>query len=466
MPQANDQILTVAQMVAAEEALIAGGSSVDALMRIAGQGVAEWVWRISGGRAVTVLCGPGNNGGDGYVIAETLRQRGAEVGVIAPFEPQTDAAWNARGAYRGKIAEADARPRGDVFVDALFGSGLSRPLTEDLAGLLHDLAKRHVHRVAVDLPSGVESDAARPLARDLPQYDVTLALGAWKYAHWLMPAAAMMGARRLVPIGAAPVDGAAQLLRRPMLPAPDADAHKYSRGLAGVIGGAMPGASLLACAAAMRGGAGYVKLLADAVPANLPAELVTDTQDLEDALADPRIGALLVGPGLGRSGTARDRLQRTLARDCPTVLDADALMLLRPEMLAGRSASLLITPHEGELEKLAQSFGIEREDKRGKVRELARAGGMVVIAKGPDTLIAAPDGRLCVSPAATSWLSTAGTGDVLAGLALSRIAAGSDPFSAACEAVWLHGQAARLSGPAFTAGDLAQRIPEAFAAAL
>lgn len=500
MPPASDQILTVAQMVAAEDALIARDCSVDALMRVAGQGAAQWVWRISGGRPVTVLCGPGNNGGDGYVIAESLRLRGSHVRVIAPVEPKTDAARNARAAYGGEVL-AESGARGDVFVDALFGSGLSRPLSDEYRNLLGILASHHTHRVAIDLPSGVDADAAVPLARDLPRYDVTLALGAWKQAHWLMPSAAMMGERRLVPIGVGPVDGAAKLLTKPHLSAPTADAHKYSRGLAAVVGGAMPGAALLACGAAMHGGAGYVKLLAGssgAIPASnvipaqagisrnrtraiggdpslrwddalgfaVPADLVVDNHPLSEALADPRISALLVGPGLGRDGAARECLRDMLARDRPTVLDADALVLLRPDMLEGRAAPLLATPHEGELEKLAQSFRIDAEDKRGRTVALAMASGMVIVAKGPDTLIAAPDGRLTIAPAATSWLSVAGTGDVLAGLAVSRLATDGDPFAAACEAVWLHGEAARQCGPAFTAGDVSRSIPEAFAALL
>lgn len=464
MPQrADNQILTVAQMVAAEEALIAGGRSVDALMRIAGQGAAQWVWRICGGRPVTVLCGPGNNGGDGYVIAEYLRGLGGEVRVIAPVEPKTDAARKARAAYAGEV-RTGGEARGEVFVDALFGSGLARPLSDEYSSLLRDLSAHHVHSVAIDLPSGVDSDAAIPLARDLPRYDVTLALGAWKHAHWLMPAAAMMGDRRLVPIGVAPVDGTARLLVRPRLSAPPDDAHKYSRGLVAIVGGAMSGAAILACSAAMHGGAGYVKLLSSSASQAIPPDLVVDAQPLDDALSDPRINAILVGPGLGRDAEARDRLRVALARDCPTVLDADALVLLRPDMLEGQTAPMIATPHDGELEKLAQSFGIDASTKCERALALAAASGMVVVAKGPDTLIAVPDGRLTIAPAATSWLSVAGTGDVLAGLTVSRLAVGGDPFAAACEAVWLHGEAARQAGPAFTAGELSRSISMVFSA--
>ena len=158
MPRRADQVLTVAQMRAAEEALIAGGTSVDELMQRAGRGAAEWVWRISGARAVTVLCGPGNNGGDGYVIAEAIRERGGEVAVIAALDPATPAARNARALYCGPVLSPDATRRGEVLVDCLFGSGLTRPLSAAHCELLARLAASHERRVAVDLPSGVDSD--------------------------------------------------------------------------------------------------------------------------------------------------------------------------------------------------------------------------------------------------------------------------------------------------------------------
>ena len=193
MPHDPDQVLTAAQMRDAEQALIAGGVSVDELMQRAGRGAAEWVWRLSGGRSVTVLCGPGNNGGDGYVIAEAIRQRGGRVRVIAASEPKTAAARTARSLYAGEVLGRDADPKGDVLVDCLFGTGLTRPLGPEHLALLSRLAASHNKRVAVDLPSGVESDLGQPLNAGLPAYNLTLALGAWKPAHFLLPAAALMG---------------------------------------------------------------------------------------------------------------------------------------------------------------------------------------------------------------------------------------------------------------------------------
>jgi len=271
-----------------------------------------------------------------------------------------------------------------------------------------------------------------------------------------------MGELRLVSIGVAQVPGAAHLLGKPRLHAPAADAHKYTRGLLAVIPGAMPGAALLASEAAMRAGAGYVRLAAGQAPMGTPPDLVTDPQ----ALDDPRLSATLVGPGLGRGEGAQVRLGEVLAREVPVLLDADALVALTPAMLAGRRSPIVATPHEGELTRLAVAFGIAAQGKRAVAQELARRTGMVVIAKGADTLIAAPDGRVTIARPAPSWLSVAGTGDVLAGIAASRLATGADPFTAACEAVWLHGEAARLAGPLLTPSGLVTHIPAAYARCL
>ena len=457
-----DQVLTLAQMRSAEQALIDGGETVGSLMQRAGQGAAEWVWRVAAGRPVTVLCGPGNNGGDGYVIAETLRARGLDVTVVAPLDPATEAAREARAAFRG---ETGGGGRGGVFVDCLFGSGLTRPLGE-LAPLVRSLAGSHRHAVAVDLPSGVDSDTGALLDEDLPRYDLTLALGAWKFAHWTMPAMERMGERRLVPIGAGAVEGAAQLLQRPHLAAPAREAHKYTRGLVLVVGGVMSGAALMACEGAMRAGAGAVRLAPRDPHTAAPPDVILRGEPLGELLADDRTGAVLVGPGLGRDGKARQALAEALAADRPTVADADALHLLYPGQVDDHSAPLVLTPHEGELARLAETFAIAAEGKLAQARALAARTGAVVVAKGPDTVIAASDGRTVLAPSPTSWLSVGGTGDVLAGIVARRLAATGDPFAAACEGVWLPGEAARLAGPAFLASDLARKVADAYAAAL
>ena len=461
-----EQILTVAQMREAERALIDAGETVDSLMCRAGCGAAEYIWRIAGHRAVTVLCGPGNNGGDGYVIAEHLRSRGGDVTVVVLSDPATEAARHARAAFGGSVVSAEARPKGEILVDCLFGSGLSRPLPPAAMALLGDLAASHTRLIAIDMPSGVDSDAGLPLNSDLPRFDVTLALGAWKYAHWLMPSAAMMGERRLVPIGVDGVDDAALLMGKPALAVPAPDAHKYTRGLVVVVAGEMPGATLLASRAAMSGGAGYVRLVTDAILPQCPADLVIASQSLDQVLEDPRIGAVLIGPGLGRSEAAAEHLRTALKWNGPLVLDADALIILEADMLDGRSGAVIATPHEGELARLASHYGVTRDSKLQTAKALAKASGMVIVAKGPDTVIAMPDGRVVLTPPATSWLSVAGTGDVLAGLIASRLSAGTDPLTAVCEAVWLHGESARNAGPVFSAEKLITCIPASYASFL
>lgn len=461
-----DQILTVAQMRDAEAVLIAGGTSVHELMQRAGRGAAEWVWRLAAGRQVTVLCGPGNNGGDGWVIAEAIRARGGKVSVITAADPATDAARHARSLYRGGGLPAEQAQPGDVLVDCLFGSGLTRPLSAEYMALLTHLAAIHSHVVAIDLPSGIDADLGQPLNRGLPHNDLTIALGAWKFAHFLMPSAASMGALKLVDIGVEPVGAVARAIDRPRFAPPGADDHKYTRGLLGVLVGAMPGAALLAAHAAQGAGAGYVRLHADA-PLAVPNELVVSSQPLAEALTDKRIAALLLGPGLGRDAKAREKLTLALAEQIPAVLDADALVLLAPRLLAEHQTPLIATPHEGELLAMERAWDLDGAgSKVDRAVALALASGMVVVAKGADNVVAAPDGRLSLAHRASSWLSTAGTGDVLAGTIASRLANGADAFEAACQGVWLHGEAARLCGPGFAAGQLAEAVRAAYAACL
>jgi len=457
--QHSNQILTVAQMQAAEQALIDDGETVSSLMEIAGKGAADWVWRMAAHRPVTIMCGPGNNGGDGYVIARVLQERGLTVRVVAPFEPKTEAARAARSAWGGEpLAEA----QGGVFVDCLFGSGLTRALDNELAARLCALSQAHELCIAVDVPSGVDSDSGELLNDTLPVYDLTVALGAWKFAHWMMPALEIMGEKRLVDIGVAHSDEAASVAERPHLYPPDRDAHKYSRGLLGVIGGEMPGASMLSAVAAMHGGAGYVKLFS-AHEVGAPAELVVEQESLSALLTDECLVAVLIGPGLGRDADAHARLAWTLGCDIPTVCDADALHLLEPVMVERRSAPLIITPHAGELAALGNAFGTVGLDRIDEICELAEAMEGVVVAKGPDTIIAAAGEPPNIMPAASSWLSTAGTGDVLAGLIASQLAVGScRAVQVARNGCWLHREAARLAGPAFTAGTLIESIPEAY----
>ena len=452
-------VLTVDQMRAAEQAAMDAGTSEWTLMERAGEGAARWVTRIAGGRETCVLCGPGNNGGDGYVIAECLRRQGHKVHVVAPMEPGTDTARTAKGHYQGEVSTSGL-PDSAVIVDCLFGYGLSREVTGDFAALLEKVAQARAYKIAIDVPSTIASDSGQRLGPAV-EYDLTLALGGWKRAHFLMPAMATMGIKRIVDIGLDLASGLPRVSQPPRIAPPAADAHKYRRGLLAIIAGDMPGAPILAAQAAMRSGAGYVKLVSDHSHPDAPADLVIEDNPVEEVLQDERVSAVLVGPGLGRTHGARKRLAGVLQAGHPSVLDADALHLLDPAMIAALDTTrLALTPHEGELSKLCDAFGISAKHKIERAAALHEATGMTILAKGPDTVLAGPDGLLFFERG-SSWLSVAGTGDVLAGIAASRLAVHGKVQRALEEAVWLHHEAARLAGPGFTAGGLAEKVKPA-----
>jgi hydroxyethylthiazole kinase-like uncharacterized protein yjeF len=223
---------------------------------------------------------------------------------------------------------------------------------------------------------------------------------------------------------------------------------------------------MLACEGALRAGAGAVRLTSAHPHPSVAPDVVLKDVPLEELLEERRTNAVLIGPGLGLNGDANERLVTVLSANLPAVADADALTLLTPELLKDYSAPLILTPHAGEMERLVKRFAIAGTGKIEQARALATTAKAVVIAKGPDTVIAAPDGRVVLAPSPSSWLAVAGTGDVLAGATASRLAAVHDPFQAACEAVWLHGEAARIAGPAFLASELAKAVSRAYAAAL
>lgn len=444
-------VLTVAQMRAAEETAFAAGTRPMALMRQAGAAVAVAVGRLAGANEILVLCGPGNNGGDGYVAAARLAAMGKKVRVAALADPSSEQALEARAGWAGPIEPlADARPA-PVVVDALFGIGLSRPLADEHLAALRRLVAAAMLSIAVDVPSGVGTDDGT-VPGDLPRFDVTLALGAAKPAHVLQPAAAYAGEVRLLPL-AIDVGSDVSILSAPQLSPPAVDAHKFSRGMVAVVRGRMTGAAQLAAEAAMHAGAGYVALLGATIP-EAPHALVRRRFD-PAALSDSRIGALVVGPGLGRDDAIREVLAATLATDWPLVVDGDALHLVSAEVIAARRAMTILTPHAGEF---AAMFGAVEGSKLAATRAAARRSGAVVVHKGPDTVIAAPDGRIICAMAASSWLSTAGSGDVLAGAIAAMLAGGRDAIDAAAAGVWLHAAAAQyLRGP-FIADDLARAL--------
>lgn len=452
-------ILTAAEMLAAERSAMAQGETVETLMDRAGRAVAEAVWRFGGGRPALILCGPGNNGGDGYVAARYLAKRGVDVRVAAFGLPGTDASRAARDAWAGPVKALEDADDAPVLVDALFGTGLARPLGDTLAKNLARLTKRRPFTVAVDVPSGVGSDDGVNLGA-VPAH-LTLALGALKPAHVLQPAAALCGIVKVADIGVT-AESKVSLLTPPHIQEPGPESHKYRRGLVGIIGGEMPGAGALSALAAIRI-AGYV-LVSGMDGMALPHAVVH--RPCEAILEDRRVGALLVGPGLGRGPEARQRLDQILEKSCPIVLDADALMLLGsddfPEMKR-RMSPIVMTPHAGEFAAL---FGELSGSKIDRACAAAKISGSVIVFKGPDTVIACPDGRARVAQSGPGWLATAGTGDVLAGIVAALLASGRAPHDAASAAVWLHAEAARLAGPALIADEIPFHIPAAVAACL
>ena len=443
-------ILTAEAMRNAEQAAIDSGTPVETLMERAGAALAEGAVRFAGPLPALVLCGPGNNGGDGYVAARYLAARGIDVRVAALAEPKSDAAKWARSRWTGEVEQLSQDTQGSpLLIDALFGTGLKRGLEDSVSLLLSELAHEALVAVACDLPSGVETDTGAIL-NPLHAVDLTVTFGALKPAHVLHPAMHKCGRVVLADIG---IEGSGEWheIGPPTIPPLDPGGHKYSRGLVHALAGKMPGAIALAASAAARSGAGYVGVSTSRPIDGLPAAVVqVETAEVND----PRIDCLLVGPGLGDIPQV---LTLALTSQAPKVIDADAIGLIGdPERLRGQDA--IVTPHESEFNKL---FGDIPGPKSERALKAAELSGAVVVFNGPDTLVASPDGRLGFAPPAPAWLASAGTGDVLAGMIAALRARGMRPFEAACAAVWLHGRAAELAGPHMIADDLAAAIPAA-----
>jgi ADP-dependent NAD(P)H-hydrate dehydratase / NAD(P)H-hydrate epimerase len=450
-------ILTAEEMRAAEAAAIESAMPARVLMERAGAAAAEAIWRFAGRLPALILCGPGNNGGDGYVIARRLAQRGTPVRVAALSDPKSSAARAARAAWEGPVESVAEAAPAPLLVDALFGTGLARPLDEDLSARLGALAKAARVRVAIDLPSGVATDDGGILS-PVPNFDLTVAFATLKPSHLLQPAARHMGRLVVADIGIEAAS-ALQEIGRPVLRAPGPDDHKYTRGYLLVVGGVMPGAAALAASAAARGGAGYVALVGEggAVP---NAVVRRSHADLDRALADRRVDAVLVGPGLGRDREACDRLGRVLASPHPVILDGDGLWLIaKMRQSCEREAPTIATPHAGEFKEV---YG-DRGSKVEAARSASARTGHLIVFKGADTVIARRDGRAAIAAAAPHWLAGAGTGDVLAGIIAAQVASGLPPFEAACAGIWLHGRAAELAGPGLIADDLPRHLPTALA---
>jgi len=463
---AGAPIVSAAGMRAAEAAVFASGVPQDELMERAGVAVAREAGRFAMGRRVLVLAGPGNNGGDAYVAARHLQAGGLDVTVAALGEPKVGSAAAMRAQWEGRLVpflEAKTRL---MLVDGLFGTGLARALDGAVADKLQALVAAAEFSLAIDLPSGLGTDDAADFGAPRGT-SATLALGALKPAHLLAEGLARTGDVLLADIGI-PVTSQWRTIARPRLSVPALNAHKYARGYVLVLAGAMPGAARLAARAALASGAGYVAMVRgggegpDALVHIRPA----DMDDLRARLADDRIGAVLIGPGLGRDSRAEELLDAAFASGHPLVLDGDALSLLGTNLahrLDQATGRVWLTPHAGEFERM---FGPSTADKVTRTLAAAQSGA-TVLHKGPDTVITDPAGEVRVLAGASRWLSTAGTGDVLAGILAARVAVGGkDAVDVAADAEWLHARAAQLAGPAFLADQLIEYLPTALAECL
>lgn len=474
------EILTVAQMAAADRAAVAGGTPTRALMERAGEAVAQAVRERHARRPVVIWCGPGDNGGDGYVAARHLRRRGWPVVVEAAYPPATEAARWAASRWKGDVRPLSTTPTpGTLYVDALFGAGLSRPLEGDVERLARACQGASPEIVAVDSPSGVHGDTGRPLGDIAFRAGVTVTFHRRKPAHALAEGRKACGEIVVADIGLRSVEGSDLFENEPSLwaarfPWPALDAHKHSRGRLKVVSGEAwnTGAARLSARGGLRIGAGAVTVLSPSGAlavnaAHLEAVMLAPFEsDADLAVAAEEADAVIIGPAAGvGEATARNLL--ALARTgVVLVVDADALTSFRhdPETLfACLDRDDVLTPHPGEFERVFPGLLAASPERIAAAREAARRAGAVVLLKGADTVVAAPDGRAAVSLNGAPWLATAGSGDVLAGFIGGLVAQGMESFEAACAGAWIHAECGARHGPGLIAEDLPGLAPAVLA---
>ena len=482
-------IITPRDMGQIDRAAAASGLSSYGLMERAGQAIAAAALRrFPGALRFVVLCGPGNNGGDGYVAARGLQEAGAAVAVHAFGDSAalTGDAANAFADFPGTTAPLAAyAPRpGDVVIDALFGAGLAREVPDDVARVIEAVGRNVLPVLAVDLPSGVDGRTGQVRGAAFEAV-ATVTFMCRKPGHLLLPGRTLAGAVEVFDIGI-PARILAQhadhmrvntpAVWRLALPPQTGATHKYLRGHLAVFSGpaAATGAARLSALGGIHAGAGLVTLLSprDALPANaahLTAVMLkaVDTEgDLAALLEDERLKTFVLGPGFGDAEKIKGYVRLIAERECRLVLDADGISAFRdaPDALfslfAGGGASLVLTPHDGEFARLFPDLaGDQALSKIERAQKAARRSHGVVILKGADTVIAAPDGRTLVNENAPPWLATAGSGDVLAGMVGAHLTQGMPAFEAAASAVWRHGEAGQTAGEGLTAEDLPGAIP-------
>jgi hydroxyethylthiazole kinase-like uncharacterized protein yjeF len=488
-----NELLTPSEMAEADRLTIAGGTAGLALMERAGRAVADTViGRFPSGKRVTVVAGPGNNGGDGFVAARLLAGHGYRVTVMLVGDParlKGDAALAAK-KWRGEVtADSGYLATADVLIDALFGAGLDRPIEGAVLTLIETMNALATPIVAVDLPSGINGATGAVMGIAVRSTE-TVTFFRKKPGHLLLPGRLHCGAISVADIGipasvleritpATFENGHA--LWRDQFPIPKLDGHKYDRGHAVVVSGPSwsTGAARLAARGALRAGAGLVTIASprEALAVNAADNLaimvrpVDGPAELAVFLSDKRLNALAIGPGVGVGPQTCELVLAALSGERLVVLDADAMTSFaeNPQRLASalkdRSAnSTVMTPHEGEFSRY---FGaLDGRTKAGSKLEQARLAaeltGAVIVLKGADTVVAGPGGRAAISANAPAYLATAGAGDVLAGMVTGLLAQGMPAFEAAAAAVWLHGEAASAFGPGLISEDLPEQLPRLY----
>lgn len=474
------EILTVAQMAAADRAAVANGTPIQVLMERAGEAVAEAVRSAYARQPVTVWCGPGDNGGDGYVAARHLKRRGWPVVVEAAYPPTTDAARWAAARWKGEVRPLSSTPAaGHLYIDALFGAGLSRPLEGEAAALARAAKDAAIHIVAVDTPSGVHGDTGGALGGVAFRAELSVTFHRRKPAHVLAAGREACGEVVVADIGLETI-GAPELFENDpdlwlsRFPWPAFDAHKHSRGRLKVVSGEAwsTGAARLAARGGLRVGAGAVTVLSPlgalAVnAAHLEAVMLAPFEtDVDLAVAAEDADAVIIGPAAGVGEATARNLQALARTGAAMVVDADALTSFRydPEgLFACLDRDDVLTPHPGEFERIFPGLQAGSPERITAAREAARRAGAVVLLKGADTVVAGPDGRASVLLSGTPWLATAGSGDVLAGFIGGLIAQGMESFEAACAGAWIHAACGARHGPGLIAEDLPSLAPAVLA---
>ncbi|MGE3250273.1 MAG: NAD(P)H-hydrate dehydratase [Hyphomonadaceae bacterium] len=479
--QNGREIISVDQMRAIDARSAELGVPTIDLMENAGAAVAEQIFARFSKRPTAVLCGPGDNGGDGFVVARRLKKLGWPVWVETLADPRAlrrDAAEMANRWGGDTLRVSEENPMAELFVDAMFGAGLTRPLEGEAARLARTLARTPERVVAVDTPSGLHGDMGRPLGEACMRAALTVTFIRKKPAHVLQPGRSYCGEVVVADIGSPALALTEQDIRLwendPHVwggdfPWPKLDAHKHQRGHAMIVSGpsGQTGAARLAARGALRSGAGLVTVL---TPPNALVEHAAQLNaimlkpfgaDAELVQAAAKAGAVVIGPAAGVDAGTRNRVAALAKGAAKLVLDADALSVFadKPrDLFALVREDDVLTPHVGEFQRLFPDIVLPEGRIEGARTAAARAK-CVVLLKGPDTIIAAPDGRAAVNATGTPFLATAGSGDVLAGIVAGLAAQGMSGFDAACAGAWLHGRAGERAGPGLIAEDLPEALP-------